>query len=152
MIDGQVEAGTQSTLPDGSHDITASVTDSGGKSGSDTHHITVGDPPPPPAGPDEAVVTYTTTGGKNSDKHMLVTVTLEDADNKLVADTQVQFVVVNSSGSGWRVTGTTGANGEGVSYLWKGAKGCYTTTVEQVAGANWTGPTQDGANDTGFCK
>ncbi len=51
-IDGPIGTGGSfsTTLSDGNHTITASVTDTGGLDGSDSISITVGTPPPPPPG------------------------------------------------------------------------------------------------------
>ncbi|MFQ5528520.1 MAG: M36 family metallopeptidase [Thermoanaerobaculia bacterium] len=50
-LDGAIGTGGSfaAILSDGNHTVTASVTDTGGATGSDSIAITVGDPPPPPA-------------------------------------------------------------------------------------------------------
>ena len=70
-LDGQIGAGGSfsTTLSDGNHTITASVTDTGTKTGSASISITVGTPPAEPTKVSVSAVTYTTEGGKNKNKH-----------------------------------------------------------------------------------
>jgi len=131
-------------LSDGSHTITAEVTDSGGKTGSVSIKITVG----APSGPTTVSVssiTYGTEGGRNSDRHLLITVALVDDLGDPVADASVSIdVFLDGSlyGSG---TGTTGTDGTVTFKTNNAPSGIYTTTVTDVtaAGLSWDSSTPD---------
>ena len=155
-IDGQIgtEGSFSTTLSDGNHTITASVTDLGGKTGSASVSITVGTPPveatavsvTSPSGIDG----YATEGGKNGDKHLLITVALLDNLNDPVEGASVLIDLSRDGSLIASGTGTTGTDGT-VTFSLKNAKsGCYTTDVTDVTvgGLIWDGA--DPAN--GFCK
>ncbi len=76
---GQVGTGGSfiAVLSDGNHAITATATDAGGKTGSDTVNITVGTVTQPTSVIVDSI-SYATEGGKSRDKHLLVTVALVD--------------------------------------------------------------------------
>ena len=134
-------------LSDGSHTITAEVTDSGGATGSDSISITVGTPP---AEASTVTVTtpsgtngYATEGGKNGDKHLLTTVTLVDNLGNPVSGAAVSIKLSRQEGGSWTGSGTTDATGE-VTFSIRNAKsGTYTTDVTNVnaAGLTWVGGT-----------
>jgi subtilisin len=142
-IDGPIGAGGNfsTTLTDGNHTITASVTDSGGKTGSASRGITVGTPPTEPATVSVDSITYATEGGKNANKHHLFTVALVDDLGNPVAGASVSVTVENTTtGDARSGSGTTGT----LTFSWKNAKsGHYTTTVTNVTaeGLAWDGVT-----------
>ncbi len=139
-IDGQIGAGGifSTTLSDGTHAITASVTDSGSKLGSASISITVGSAPPTATTVIVDSITYSTEGGKNKDKHLLITVSLFDDLGNPVSGASVSidlFGDVTLIASG---TGTTGTDGTVTFSLKNAASGCYTTTVSNVSGEGLT--------------
>jgi hypothetical protein len=96
-----------------------------------------------------ASITYTTAGGKNSDKHLSITVALVDDFGNPVAGASVSIDLFwnGSIASGTSTTETDGT----ITFTLKNAtSGCYSTTVTDVtaAGLTWDGTTP--AN--GFCK
>ena len=143
-IDGVIGSGGSfsAVLSDGSHTITASATDSGGASGSDSIGITVGTVTEP-AEVSVQSVTYSTTGGKNSDKHLRITVALLDDLGGAVAGASVS-IQLNLGGSQYASgTGTTGTDGT-VTFIRRGAPcGTYDTVVTTVSatGLSWVGGT-----------
>ncbi len=138
------------TLIQGTHTITASVKDSGNRIGSDTITITVGETPTPTKSSLEPII-YKLAGGKNGDKHLLITISLIDDLNSGVSDASVS-ISISRAGSvvGWAGTSTTGTEGTVTFQLSNARSGCYTTTVTNVVSdPSWDGnPAQDG----GFCK
>ncbi|MDA2923033.1 carboxypeptidase-like regulatory domain-containing protein [Patescibacteria group bacterium AH-259-L07] len=95
-------------------------------------------------------ITYATEGGKNQDKHLLITLTLVDDLGNSVAGASVSITLAHDSGTSWSGTGTTGTDGTLTFTLKNAPAGCYNTTVNDVtaAGLTWDGLTP--AN--GFCK
>ena len=151
-IDGQIGTGGSfsTTLSDGNHTITASAIDSGSKTGTDSVSITVGTPPAEATTVSVDSITYATEGGKNQDKHLLITVTLEDDLFNLVEGASVSIDLYRDNSKIASGTATTGTDGT-VTFSLKNAKsGCYTTDVTDVivGGLIWDGA--DPAN--GFCK
>lgn len=145
-IDGPGPIGTggsfSAILSDGNHTITASVTDSGSKTGSASISITVGTPTEATT-VSVASITYDTEGGRNQGKHLLITVALVDDLGGSVAGASVSIDLLLDSSLDARATGTTGAYGT-VTFSRKNApSGKYTTTVTDVtaAGLNWYGGT-----------
>ncbi|MCH8808716.1 MAG: S8 family serine peptidase [Proteobacteria bacterium] len=141
------------TLSDGNHTITASVTDSGGKTGTASISITVGAPPAEatavsvfcPADTDCNIGYggYATTGGKSGDKHLLITVALWDDLDAVVEGASVSIDLYLNSSKIASGTGTTGTDGT-VTFTLKNAKsGDFTTTMTGVtaAGLTWDGVT-----------
>ena len=151
-IDGPIGTGGSfsTTLSDGNHTITASVTDSGDKTGSASISITVGTPPVGPTTVSVSSITYATDGGKNKDKHLLVTVALVDDLGNLVSGASVSIDLFRDGSLVANGTGTTGTDGTVTFQLSGAKKGCYTTTVTDAtaAGLTWDGVTP--ANE--FCK
>lgn len=148
-IDGAIGPGGGSfstPLSDGNHTITASVTDSGGKSGSASISITVGTPPAEPTTVSVASITYATEGGKNKDKHLLITVALVDA----VSGASVSIDLFRDGSFVGSGTATTGTNGTVTFTLKNAPSGCYTTTVTDVTAAGLTWDVVTPANE--FCK
>ncbi len=140
-IDGQIGTGGSfpAILSDGNHTITASVTDSGGKTGSDSISITVGTPPEEATTVSVTSITYATEGGRKQNKHLLITVALEDDLGSPVAGASVSIDLLRNGSLDAQGTGTTGADGT-VTFSRKNApSGHYTTTVTNVSaeGLTW---------------
>ncbi|MBM2826655.1 MAG: peptidase and subtilisin kexin sedolisin [Dehalococcoidia bacterium] len=95
-------------------------------------------------------VTYVTQGGKNNDRHLLVTVALVNNLGNPVSGASVAIDLFRNSSKIASVTGTTGADGKVTFTLKNASSGCYTTNVTSVAaaGLTWDGVTP--ANN--FCK
>ena len=143
-IDGAIGTGSSfsTTLSDGNHTITASVTDSGGKTGSASIGITVGTPTEATT-VSVSSIDYATEGGKNKDKHLLITVVLVDDLGGLVNGASVSIDLFRDGSLVASGTGTTGTDGA-VTFSLKNAKsGCYTTTMTDVTadGYTWDGLT-----------
>jgi hypothetical protein len=149
-IDGQIGTGGSfftNLLSDGTHTITASVTDSGGKTGSNSISITVGTPSEPTVSVDS--IAYATEGGRDGKKHLYVTVALEDDLENPVAGASVSIKLDNTTTSQfWTGAGTTGTDGTVTFTLNNAPSGCYTTTVTDVTAEGWDGITPENE----FCK
>ena len=95
-------------------------------------------------------ITYATEGGKNSNAHLLTTLTVVDDIGNAVSGATVS-IDLNRNGS--RIasgTGMTGTNGKITFKLRNAAPGCYATDVTSLAatGFAWDGMTPP----NGFCK
>ena len=139
---GIVGGSVSTTLSDGTHTITAEVTDSGELSESASVSITVGDSP---TAVSVDSITYATEGGKNNDKHLFITISLLDD----VSGASVSIDLFRNDGSVGSATGTTDSNGN-VTFTLKNARsGCYTTDITSISSnSSWDGVTP--ANE--FCK
>ena len=95
-------------------------------------------------------VTYATEGGKNQDKHLLITVALVDDLGSVVSGASVSIDLYRDGtriGSG---AGTTGVDGTATFRLKNARAGCYKTEATNVSAA---GLTWDGLTPTNeFCK
>ena len=142
-IDGSIGTGGNffAILSDGSHTITAEVTDSGGKTGSDSVTITVETPLEEPTTVSVDSINYDTQGGRGGTKHLLIDVVLVDNLGSPVSGASVSIEAVN--GGSWTSTSTTGIDGVVVFKLSNAPSGSYTTTVTGVsaAGLTWDGVT-----------
>lgn len=153
-LDGTLGSGgaVSAALSDGTHTITASVTDSDSASGSDSISVTVGTPPPPPAEGTVvsiASIVYGFSGGKDGMKNMTVTVSLEDDLGQPVPDAVVSVDInLTDTSRHWIGSATTGAEGSVVFKVIKSDPGCYTTTVTDISDDRWDGAQNDG----GACK
>jgi hypothetical protein len=79
----------------------------------------------------DATFTYAGEGGKNLDKHLLITITLEYSDNTPLIGSAVVITLANANDS-WNGSGTTGTDGS-VTFTKKNAPdGCYTTSVISI--------------------
>ncbi len=150
-IDGSIDSGGSfsRSLSDGFHTIMAEATDSGGKSGSASTTITVGDPPPAATTVSVDPLVYSTVGGKSGDKHLYVTVALLDDLGDPVGGATVTAVVTRDQGGSWDGTGTTADDGTAKFSVKNAPSGDYTTDVTVSApGLIW-----DGINpDPGYTK
>ena len=158
-VDG-VEVGSGDSFAwqpaDGDYPIVASVDDNGVlggqnvKSGSDAMTIAVGTPPAGPTDVDVVGIDFGRTGGKNGDKHLLVTVTLVDNLGIWVEGASVSVTV--SGPKGGSGTGATDANGAVTFSLKNAPSGCYTTEVTAVVTAGGlTWDSNDPANTATGC-
>jgi subtilisin family serine protease len=124
-LDGQIGTGGSFTaaLSDGTHTITASVTDSGGQAGSASITLTVG------GGGGALSVTVTTDKTTYSDRqNVLITVTVTDGTNP-VQGASVNVTLTDAKGVVKVYTGTTGTDGK-VTFSYrinirKGGTGTY---------------------------
>jgi hypothetical protein len=161
--DGSIGSGgsVSKTLTDGSHTITAQVTDSGGKTSNDSVTITVGEAPLAEEISVNQII-YGLTGGKNGDRHLLVTIHVIDNLGQDVSGSGVSVTMERDTPPPFMYTGsaTTGADGKVTFQLSNAKSGCYTTTVA-VDSTDWDGlQPQDGLQDGtamhpstgGFCK
>ncbi len=143
-IDGTIGSGGSfsTALSDGDHTITAQVTDTGGKTSSNSITITVGTPPVTGTTVGVDSLAYTTNGGKGGDRHLTVTVHVSDDSGNDVGGASVSIRLSNGNSS-WIATGTTGSNGD-IGFTLKNApSGTYTTEITNViaSGLTWDGVT-----------
>lgn len=102
-----------------------------------------------PAAPDVATsvsvesITYATEGGKNGDKHLLITLTLKDDLGGSVAGASVSIDLYRDGGLITSGTATTGSSGTLTFSLKNARAGAYTTDVTDVTadGLTWDGVT-----------
>ncbi|MEE9583255.1 MAG: S8 family serine peptidase [Dehalococcoidales bacterium] len=137
------------TLSDGNHTITASVTDTGGKTESASISITVGTPTTATT-VSVASITYATEGGRYGLKHLLITIALVDDLNNAVSGASVSIKLDNTTtGQSWTGTGTTGTDGTVTFSLKNAPSGTYTTTATDVTadGLTWDGITPPNSFD-----
>ena len=98
-------------------------------------------------------VTYTTDGGKNKDKHLLITVTLVDNLGGLVSGASVSIDLFRDGPLIASGTGTTGAEGTVTFSLKNAASGCYTETgIVAAGGLTWDNSWPDSVPTDPFCK
>ncbi|MFW6163548.1 MAG: Ig-like domain-containing protein, partial [Planctomycetota bacterium] len=137
--DGQIGTGGSfsTTLSDGTHTITASVTDSGGKTASDSITITVGTPVEPTTVSVDSV-SYNAYGGRENNKHLDITVALVDDLGNPVGGASVSIDVSLNGDSYASDTGTTGDDGTVTFGLKNIPFGTYTTKVTDVVAAGLT--------------
>jgi hypothetical protein len=143
-IDGSIGSGGSfsNILSDGTHTITAEVTDAGGKTSSDSITITVGTPPVTGTTVGVDFITYTGSGGKNDDRHLTVSVNVSDDSGNDVSGATVSITLTNGD-STWTATGTTSSTGSAGFTLKNSPSGTYTTTVTSLvaSGLTWDGTT-----------
>ncbi len=135
-------------LSDGVHTISATVMDSGGKSGIAAISITVGTPPAALT-VGVAAIDYATSGGRGGTKNLRITITLDE----LIEGASVSISLTSTSSGSWTGTGTTGSSGSVTFSLRNAPSDCYNTAVTDVGadGFEWDG--DDGTSvDLGFCK
>ena len=138
---------------EGTYTFTYTARDSGGlESNTARVSVSVSEPPPPPAGVSAATIGYSTSGGRLNDKHLAVRAVLTDDGDNPVANTSIEVWIYRNGSHSWTGTGTTLGDGSVTWEIKNAPSGTYTTTVKNVAGASWTGPTQDGTTNTGFTK
>jgi hypothetical protein len=129
----------------GSESFTYTVSDGvGGESAPATVAITVTAPPSDP-GTTQAVVDAITAsqfGGKNSDHHVDVAVSVTTQDGVPVSGADVAVTITHQGDHWWSGTATT--SGSGVVFGFRGIpQGSYTASVTAVtppSGFTWTAP------------
>jgi subtilisin family serine protease len=124
------------TLTDGLHTITASATDSGGRTGSSSVSIKVG------CVPTTFTVTSITYSLSNKRKNLNVTVTLKDNCGKPVVGASVEAWIWNLTVGGlWWGVGTTNSSGQEIFLLQNAPSGTYTTDIMNASanGLTWDG-------------
>lgn len=120
----------QAVLSDGTHTITASVIDSGGKTGSNSITITVGDEPQPDT-IGVATIDYAATGGGN---HLKITCTLDSP----VEGAVVSIDLFRDGSLEQSYSGATDSQGV-VSFLYRKApSGTYVSVVTDMTAAGYT--------------
>jgi len=152
-IDGAIGTGGSfsTTLGDGTHTITAEVTDSGGATASSSITITVGNPPVTATTAGVDSITYQGEGGKSKDKHLNIIVHVSDDLGSSISGASVSITLTNSvTGGPWSGTATTGSDGYVTFSLKNAPSGCYETTVNNVGAAGLTWDSFTPAN--GHCK
>ena len=85
-------------------------------------------------------ITYDTVGGKNSNKHLHITVEIFDDSSNQVSGASVSIILDNTSTSqSWLRSGTTATDGTITFSLKNAPSGTYTTTVTDVTaeGLTW---------------
>ena len=110
------------------------------------------DPEPEPTSEEssDGPIEYGLSGGKNDDKHLLITIHVVDGSNNVSgADVSIS-ISSDSSGVGWSGSGTTGADGKVTFQLSNARSGCYSTIVNSVASnSSWN---EIQPQDDGLCK
>jgi len=121
------------TLTDGSHTITAQVTDSGGRTSSDSVTITVGTSSPPPSGNLNSEIEFTTDVKKRFN-NLLITVSATDGSGSSVSNVSVQLTLQRDDADPWNFGGSTDETGSVTFKLMKARSGLdYTATI-----TNWS--------------
>ncbi|MDP2593754.1 MAG: S8 family serine peptidase [bacterium] len=139
-----------SSLVDGTYTIETTVTDTRDISGSGSATFSVGPAPIEATTAGVNSINYTTSGGKNSDRHLSVTVAVADNLGDFVSGASVSLTLSHDSGKYWNGTGATGTAGTVTFELKNAPSGCYETVVTSVVieGLAWDGVTS--TNE--FCK
>ena len=90
-------------------------------------------------------INYATDGGKDKDKHLLITIAVVDDLNDPVGGASVSIDLFRDGPEIASGTGTTGTDGTVTFSLKNAATGCYTTDVTNVnaAGLTWDDVTPD---------
>ena len=130
------------TTPDGSHTIQARATDSAGRTREATPtNVTVTNA----AAQTVSVtsITYATEGGRDNDRHLVVTATLTDENDTPVDGASISARLERDNSVCETFSGTTDANGVVTFHARNAPAGSYTTTVTDVTaeGLTWDGTT-----------
>jgi subtilisin len=100
-------------------------------------------------------VTWGGSGGKNNDKHLLVTIAIVDGSSQPIANATVAVDVFRDGGPYTSGVGTTGSNGQVTFQLTNPPSGCYSAVVTSVTvGGSMSTPGEQGTptNITSPCK
>ena len=137
------------SLADGTHTITAEVADSAGQIATSSVVVIVG---PPPSGGRLSVASmdYFTVGGKFSDKHLQVTISIADDSGGPAAGASVSLHILLNDGVVGSFMGTTTVEGTAEFGIKNASPGCYSIEVVDIStgAASWDGVTPDNV----FCK
>jgi hypothetical protein len=108
------------------------------------------DPEPSPGKSNVGPIEYGLAGGKNDNKHLLITIHVED-DDVNIAGADVSILISNDSfRKGWTASGTTSSDGKVTFQLSNARSGCYSTFVNSVTSdLSWD---ESQPQDIGFCK
>jgi hypothetical protein len=136
-IDNQIGTGGNfsAILSDGNHTITAEVTDSGGKTASESISITVGTPPSGDVKVDSIVFSSKVAG---PNKFLYTTVTVVDGDSYPLEGVWVEMTLTHESAGSWNFAGDTGINGTVKFTLGKAPIGHYYAEVTNLIDGNIT--------------
>ena len=128
--------------------LTFHLTVDDGKGGSSSDAVTITIKDVSAGSFTSAAIGYDTTGGKFSDKHLLITITLTSEGNP-VSGASVSILLKHDSSQSWPGTATTGDTGSVTFRLGNAPSGCYTTDITSISSnPGWDGATL--ANE--FCK
>lgn len=133
---------------DGSYEVELTVSD-GGLSSTDSVVITAAPAPSEPTTVSVKSISYRTEGGRNQDKHLLITVALIDDLDNPIAGASVSIDVDRDGSDYGSDTGTTGTSGTVTFQTNNAPSGTYTTTVTDViaGGLTWDDDTPDNSFD-----
>jgi subtilisin len=95
-------------------------------------------------------ITYSGSGGRNNDRHLLVTVTIVDGSGAPIANASVAVDITRDGSPSGSGTGSTGSNGQVGFQLKNAPSGCYSTTVTSVTVGGAMSTPSTGFNE--FCK
>lgn len=126
------------------HNVTVTVTDTRPISGSGSASFTITSTSNATTATVPSI-TYATTGGKNNDKHLNITVQVNDDLGNAVSGAAVSINLWRNGSPIASGSGTTGSSGT-VTFVYNNApSGAYTTVVTGVvaAGLTWDGVTPD---------
>ena len=133
------------TVSDADYIITATATDSAAQTSSDSINVTVSNTTPTDATSIVDSITYSTNGGKNGDKHLIISIHVIDDLGNDVSDASVSIDLYRDDSLVGSATGTTGSSGNVNFSLKNASSGTYTTTITGVTadGLTWDGITPD---------
>ncbi len=146
--DGAIGNGASfsTTLTNGSHVITATVTDAGGNRVRSNISIDIGSPSAP------TMLTVDSIFYAMQGTNLLTTLSVSDEFGPPIDGANISITLVEwlFTGDFWESTGTTNSQGDVQFILPNAAWGCYTTVVNDVTaeGLVWDGLTPD----TAFCN
>jgi subtilisin family serine protease len=100
---------------------------------SDYSNVDSAIPSEPNNDPISATFTYSGEGGKNSDKHLLVTIELLQGVSPLSGSNIV--IILTDGNTSWDGEGTTGSDGSVTFSLKNASHACYATTVISIDGS-----------------
>lgn len=130
-------------LSDGTHDISATVTDSAGQTATVNRTVNIGIEEPATPIASVTAVNLTTTGGRNSDKHLNVFIQVDDNTAAPVANATVNIELKRDGTLVATGNGITDVNGTLLFELKNATSGTYTVTVTSLTapGYLWDGLT-----------
>lgn len=146
---GVGDGGNTLNLSNGPHSITASVTDSKGKTSSATVNITVVEQTVSNS-VNVVDVTYSLFGGKSRDRDLQITLSLQNNLGNPVSNASVSITLYRDGVAVGSATTSTLADGTASFVASRLLSGCYTTKVIniQADGLTWNGTW----SDPGICK